>query len=133
MIILRDVGDVPLVVNPEIRQLISQRIQDLSLDEPWDANSLGPFIVVEPGDQPGALNEQLGFPILNSRINGTQFGDVGFMPSHEILEAHADCYEIVFILSDDGYGVSVFVPKDTSVDRDLLAMCARYAAPGSTD
>ena len=133
MIVLRDPTQLPQVANPEIRQLIEQRILELSEDEPWDADVLGPFIVVEPGDQLADLDEQLGFPILTDRTNGTHFGDTGFRPAHEILEEHAGFYEIVIILSDDGYGVTVFVTKDTTVDPELLAMCAHYATPAAPD
>lgn len=133
MIVLRDVAQLPNVANRGIRSLISQRIQELSQDAPWDAEELGPFIVVEPGDQLSTLDAQLGFPLLTSRINGTQFSDPAFMPCHEILEEHPGSYEVVVILDDSGYGFTVFVPKDTAVDPDLLAMCARYATPSATD
>ncbi len=131
MIVLRDVAQLPGVANRGIRALIKQRIQELSLDCPWDANDLGPFIVVEPGDQLAALDAELGFSLLTSRINGTHFGDPAFMPCHEILEEQAGSYELVVIMDDSGYGFTVFVPKDTAVDQDLLAMCARYATPAS--
>ena len=133
MIVIRDAAELPLVSNPEIRDLVDLRILELSEDEPWDPDVLGPFVVVEPGDQLESLDEQLGFSILTSRINGTHFGDAGFVPAHEILEEHTGFFEIVFILSDDGYGVTVLVPKDAAVDPDLLAMCTRYATPATPD
>jgi len=40
---------------------------------------------------------------------------------------HAGCYEIVFVLSDDGYGAEVFAIKHPGVDQNLLAMYAAYA------
>ena len=133
MIVLRDAAQLPSVTDRGIRALITQRIHELSLDYPWDANELGPFIVVEPGDQLAALDAELGFSLLTSRINGTHFGDPAFMPCHEILEEQARSYEVVVILDDSGYGFTVFVPKDTEVDQDLLTMCARYATPASPD
>ena len=133
MIALRDAAQLPEIANTEVRHLVAQRIQDLSQDEPWDADVLGPFIVVEPGDQLAAVDRQLGFSIMTSRINGAHFGDPSFVPCHEILEEHPGSYEIVFILDDSGYGITVFVTKDLAVDASLLAMCARYAVASASD
>jgi hypothetical protein len=132
MIVLRDPAQLPRVADPEIRDLIARRIKDLSQDEPWNADVLGDFIVVEPGDSLASLDQQLGFALLTSRTNGARFGDPDYMPAHEILEEYAGCYEIVIILSDDGYGVEVFVPK-VGADPQLLALCAHYATFAATD
>jgi hypothetical protein len=71
----------------------------------------------------------MGFPILANRFTGIEFGQPGFIPSFEILVEHAHCYEMVFIISDDGYGIEVFIPKDLGIHPDLLAMCLQYAMP----
>ena len=60
---------------------------------------------------------------------GTRFGHPDFAPSFEALEEHSGCYEMVFILNDDGFGISIFIPKTGGIDADLLAMCAMYAEP----
>ena len=52
--------------------------------------------------------------------------DPGFIPSWEICEAHAHWYEITFVLSSDGFGVVVYVPK-TCTDATLLTLCERFA------
>jgi hypothetical protein len=111
-----------------MRSLVEQRFAMLAEDEPYDPDLFGYFIVVDGGDRVTTLDEQLGFPILSNRFDGTHFGDPGFTPCHEILEEHTGCYEMVFVLSDDGYGVEVFIPK-SGVDADLLALCQRYAIP----
>ena len=36
---------------------------------------------------------------------------LGFIPSFELIEEHENSYELVFILSDSGFGVTLFVPK----------------------
>ena len=46
-----------------------------------------------------------------------------------MIEEHRSCYELVFIFTDDGYGIAIFVPKVEGVDRELLAMCAQFAVP----
>ena len=42
----------------------------------------------------------------------------------EAIEEHAGCYEIVAILTDDGFGVALFVPKQPGVDSNC-SRCAR--------
>ena len=129
MLVLRDPASTTSIPDREVRTLAAKRFAMLSEDEPFDPDVFGYFIVVEDGDNITALDEQLGFPILSNRFDGTCFGDSGFTPCHEILEEHAGCYEMVFVLSDDGYGVEVFIPKSERVDTRLLALCQRYAIP----
>lgn len=133
MQVIRDLASAAQIDDLEIRHLIEQHIHDLSQDEPYDPDLHGYFIVVEPGDRLDALNHQIGFSILANRFDGTHFCDPDFTPSFEILEEHGTCYEMVFIISDDGFGVEVFIPKTGGVDPDLLAMCARYATPATQE
>jgi hypothetical protein len=51
------------------------------------------------------------------------------MPSFEWLVEHQSFYEAVFILSDDGFGVDLLIPKVSGIYAELLAMCAKYAVP----
>ncbi len=111
-----------------MRSLIDQRIAMLSEDEPYDPAVNGYFIVIEAGDSLDALDAQLGFSILSNRFDGTLYGHPDFSPCFELLEEHASCYEMVFVLSDDGYGVEVFIPKE-GAPAALLALCQRYAIP----
>jgi hypothetical protein len=112
----------------EVRSLVDQRITTLSEDEPYDPDVHGYFIVLEPEDSTAAANQQLGFSMLCNRMDGVRFGEPGFAPSFELVEEHSRYYEMVFVLSDDGHGVVIFVPKD-HVDPELLALCKRYAIP----
>ncbi len=129
MLILRDPAAAVRVPDAEVRVLVEQRFAMLSADEPYDPDVLGYFIVLEDCDGLGDLDAQLGFSILSNRFDGTHFGEANYTPSFEILEEHASCYEIVFVISDDGYGVEIFIPKACQIDRDLLSMCQRYAVP----
>lgn len=44
------------------------------------------------------------------------------------MEEHpGGLYEMVFVLSDSGFGIVVLVPNQAGVDTDLLRMCAEYA------
>jgi hypothetical protein len=130
VIIVRDLSAIHQIGNIEIRELVTQRMDDLGGDT-FDANALGYFLVVESGDTLEALSAQMGFDILCNRFTGIRYDQTGFMPSFEFVEEFTTCYDMVFVLSDDGYGVEVLVQKANGVPPDLLAMCQRYAVQGT--
>ena len=121
-------GDIDSVADPELRRLLRERVRDM---EPYSPAELGYFLIVEPRDGIEAVDAQLGFSILGNRWNGTRWGDPAFTPSWEILSEHQGWYELVFVLSDYGSGVTVFVPKQ-GADSELLTMCRQYTTPGDT-
>ena len=125
MFVIRDLSSAAQISNPEIRHLVEQRITNLST-EPYDPDDLGYFLVMEPSDSLEEINAQLGFSILCNRFSGIKFGDADFTPSFEFVEEYAGCYDMVFILSDDGYGVELFIPKSIDIP-ELLAMCQKFA------
>jgi hypothetical protein len=129
MQIIRVPTAVATIEDPELRSCIEKTISDLNGEDPCDHEVWGYFLIVEPGDTVQAINTQLGFSILCNRWTGVSFGHGGFTPSWEVMNAHAHWYELVFVLSDDGFGVVVFIPKTVGIDPELLAMCARYAIP----
>ena len=130
MIIVKTIATIQQIIDIEISELVTQRMEDLGGDA-FDANALGYFLVVESGDAIEAINAQLGFDILCNRFTGIRYDQPGFTPSFEFVEEFPACYDVVFVLSDDGYGVEVFVQKANGVPPDLLAMCHRYAVQGT--
>lgn len=126
MRVIRAAEDVLELTEGEVCFLVQQRITMLSEDEPYDPAIHGYFIVIEPHDATDAVDQRLGFSVLSNRWDGTHFGDPTFTPSFELIEEHTSFFEMVFVLSDSGYGVIVFVPKE-HVDPDLLAMCRAHA------
>ena len=129
MIIVKTIAAIQKISNAAIRALVQQRINDLG-GEAFDADSLGYFLVIEAIDTIEAISEQVGFNILHNRFTGTRYDQTGFTPSFEFVEEFPACYDMVFILSDDGYGVEVFVQKASGVSLELLVMCQRYAVQG---
>lgn len=127
MLLVRDPDHVQRITVPEIQDLVRQRFAYLVEDEPYDPQTMAYFIVVEDGDQLDVVNEQVGFDILCNRFDETRYDQAGFHQSFEVLEEHQTCYEIMFILSDDGFGVDIFVPKAAEIPSDLREMCERYA------
>ncbi|SFC17443.1 hypothetical protein SAMN05216344_110118 [Polaromonas sp. OV174] len=133
MQIIRDPIVAATIEDVELRTCIEKTIGELNEDGPYDPDVLGYFLIVEPGDTLEAISTQLGFPILCNRWTGIAFGHAGFTPSWEVVQAHAHWYEMVFVISDDGFGVVVFIPKTEGINPELLAMCARYASPAAQE
>lgn len=127
MIVLRAPDAVNQVPQEEIRTLALRRFATLSEEDPYDPDVMGYFVVAEAGEPAAVISDQVGFDVLTNRFTGARFDEPGFTPSFEILEEHRACFEIVFVISDDGFGVEVFVPKLQGIDPDLLAMCAMHA------
>lgn len=132
MIILRNPTTINRITDLDIRSLVEQRFSEIYGDGTYDYALLGYMIVVEPGDSVASLEKESSCPILHNLFDDACFGNPDFSPSFEILEEHASCYEMVFILSDDGFGVCILIPKTEGIDTNLLAMCAHYAAPELT-
>ena len=140
MQIIRD--PVTGVADPDLRTLISRVFTCVS-DCP---EILGFILVVEPGDTLAELEAQLGFSILDRRQEFIQEHDhwfeLVFVTGHkdqfepmvvfqEFIQEHDHWFELVFVTGQDGYGFEVFLSKSDGINPDLLAMCQRYATPGS--
>lgn len=126
MIIVRDLSSISSVSNIAIRSLVQQRIDDLG-DDAFDTDTPCYFLIVEASDTLQSLSLQLGFPVLCNRMTGLRYDQSGFTPSFEFMEEYPDCFDTVFVLSDDGSAVELFIPKEPGMDADLLAMCQTFA------
>ncbi|WP_278362228.1 hypothetical protein [Stutzerimonas kunmingensis] len=114
MHVLHDRASIARLDDLDLRTLIEWRIRQIETSVPWDSAILGPFILVEPGDSIEALVAATGISA------ATDF---------EFLDEHVHYYEALWIISDDGYGVDLFIPKRAGIDPTLLAMCAAFAVP----
>jgi hypothetical protein len=132
VLVLRDPAQASTIPDPAVRGLVELRLSQVLAGEPYDPDRHGTFVVVEPGDGAAALEESGGVSVLRDVFGESRYGDPGFSPAAEAIEEHEGCYELVFILSDEGAGVEVFVPKADGVDPELLAMCAEYAVPAAS-
>jgi hypothetical protein len=131
VIVVRSLQSTQQISNLQIRELVQQRINDLG-GEAFDTNTLGYFLVIEPGDTLKEIDAQLGFTILANRFTGIAYDQPGFSPSFEFVEQFPFCYDLVLVLSDDGYGVEVLVEKAEGVPSDLRIMCRVHAMQGTT-
>ncbi|HOE43290.1 MAG TPA: hypothetical protein PLB25_16915 [Rhodoferax sp.] len=98
------------VSDPDLRQLID-RVFATVIDCP---EILGFILIVEPGDTIAMLDAKLGFSILSGR--------------HECILEHADWFELVYVLGQDGSGLEVIIPKSIDIP-ELLTMCQQHATP----
>lgn len=116
---ITDPAQVNTIADLAIREFVQSRLRQLFSDVPYDPDEYGYFIVVEPGDTVAELEAETGWPILDD-------------PFYESLEEHDAFYEMLFITTDDGFGITLFVPKAENISGDLLVMCRSQATPPVT-
>lgn len=127
MQILRHPGEVLAFVerNPDpcIAALIRQRMEEL-VDEDTKMEELVVFVILGSGDGIEQLQTQMDMRVMTNL--GSQLW--------EVIEEHATCYELVFVLSSSGYGALVLAPK-TEAAPDILALCQQhtYRSPPPPD
>ena len=110
-----------LPVDPRLKQLLIQRRDQLG----GDINERARFIIVQPGDVITALEQELGWSIFTTP-EGHHFGGPHYYPGWEWLADHGHCFELVFIMTDDGFAHVVLVEQSPGVDPDLLKLCRMY-------
>lgn len=119
MQILRHPGEVLAYIekNPDpcISALIQQRMEELANEDAY-MEELVVFVILESGDGIEQLQIQLEIPVVTNSGH----------PLWEVIEEHATCYELVFVLSSSGYGALVFTPKIGSA-LDILDLCREHA------
>ncbi len=129
MHIIREPAQTCSIANIDIRQLIETTMESVGAGNQYDPELMGSFIILEPHDSFAEINEHLGWNLLTNRWTGISYGHTGFTPSFELVQQHPGFFEILFILSDDGMGVTILVPSDVDIP-ELQAMCRQYAMPG---
>lgn len=110
-----------------LRQLLSQRMHQLRSNFEGDLEDIVHFLIVEPGDTPREVEAELGFSPLRNMVDGLCFGDPDFSPSCEWIQCHGRWFELVYILSDDGFGAIVWIANDPGTEFDLHSLCLEYA------
>lgn len=97
-------------LGPELGELIGLRIEELAEYEVDDLSSLIKILVLAPGDALTTVDAELGFSLLDRDC--------------DVAESHRDWFELTLVLSDDGFGVVIYVPKHVDLDPRLTAYCA---------
>ena len=124
MMMLREPADAARVDDAAIKALVIRRFEELrSPDYEWA--ELGYFVVVEPQDTIAEVEATHRIAITTGYCCTVNYGQPGFIPSFELIEVHEASYELVFILSDSGFGVTLFVPKLPVTE--LVRFCREFA------
>jgi len=126
MLTITDVGSLSRALSTSIdrrlKRLLIKRRDQLG----GDIRDKARFVIVQPGDSIQALEAELSFSVFQNSGDGTRFGDPGFTPGWEWIEDHGHCFELVFILTDDGFAHVVLVENAQGVDPQLLTLCRLY-------
>lgn len=104
-------------LHPELIDLIRRRRAILGDDIPFA--EMAHFVVVEPGDTIDAIETIIRWPIRPDPDCG--------LPQWEWVLVHDElCWETVFVLSDDGYAVVLFVQAVDGMDPELIGMLRAF-------
>ena len=98
---------------PQLASFINRRLQELSEYDGYELDQLVNIIVVECCDSLDAVNVALGFEVQERQA--------------EVIEAHIGWYELTYVLSDDGFGLVVYVPDSPDIAPQLLRLCREQA------
>lgn len=97
--------------------LIRRRRAILGDDLPFA--DMAHFVLVEPGDTIEDIEVAIRWPVRPDIDTG--------VPSWEWVLVHEGvCYETVFVLSDDGYAVVLFVQDAEGMDPELMGMLSAF-------
>ena len=82
--------------------------------------------LVDPSDTSAVLTQFLGYSPLINRWSGVSYNQPGFTPYWEYFVEHHNWYELVCVLSDDGFGHSVLFPKSI-IDPEVHQLCVTHS------
>lgn len=104
--------------SPELNRLVHDRLADLAAFDDVPLGDLAHFFILEAGDSADTLNLALGRKITDIPI--------------ETCISHSEWFELVIIVSDDGFGYVIFIPK-TIRDQSLIEFCVSQSTPTQED
>lgn len=108
------------MLDPVLQAVIAACLQRwVEAEVLYDPDTETPVYLVESGD---TCNELASASDLLTVID-----DPDDCPPFEWVTDFGCCYEAALILSDDGSGLSLIVPKTAGVSPALLDLCARLA------
>ena len=134
MRILLDPADVPTLQAPRFRDLLQLRFDQVCEGRPFDPVTMARLVIVEPGDTPAEIEASSGAWITTSWYDDSHFGDPGFSPCFDFLEAHileSNVWEYCAITSDSGFAIVIFIRDIPGMDEELIRFCREYAQPAS--
>lgn len=109
-----NLGDIPEALRSEVVACLQRWLTSGVALGPGEA----PVVLVEAGDTIDTVAAFLG-----------DTADDDFMLPAEWVTDHGSVLEAFICWSDDGYGISLLVPKAMQTDPALLALCAEQLSP----
>ncbi|WP_207079784.1 hypothetical protein [Novosphingobium sp. KA1] len=116
-----EMSDVSAILEGnEVHALLEAHLDRLAEYDGFDLEDLAMIAIVAPGDTLDSIEFDLGRSLIDSAET--------FIQPPEIIQRHTDWFEVAFILSDDGFGLVLFVPINSNTDAKLMAATeAAYA------
>ena len=108
MQIIRDLPEAEAIADPDMRQLVLQRIAELA-EQGFSLPEVGHIWIAEAIDELADIEKRLGVPV----------------SSYELIEEHPSCIAVTYV-DQAGQGCVLLASK-TVADAALLAMCQQYA------
>lgn len=96
----------------ELGELLDRLMEELNEYGGLDLSKLVHILEIEPSDALTDVDAELGFSLLDR--------------PWDVVESHPGWFEITVVVSDDGFGWVIYVPKLASTDASLLEKCASY-------
>lgn len=109
-----------------VKTLLQRRTNEL-VGDGYTVSDLACFVIIEPGDTISTIETELNLPIVTNAIDGSRYGDPAFTAGWEWILDHGGCFEMPFIMTDDGYGHVLLIPDIDGIDPALLNLCRTYA------
>ena len=107
------------LLKPQLKQILKGH-WDRLVDYDLPLSDLAEFVIAQPGDTLIELEAASSMQLV-----ALEDGQPTFALGPEIVKQHADFLELVFILSDDGFGIVLLVMKGDGIDPVLKAACER--------
>ena len=96
-----------------ILQTIADRLAEYA---DFAFEQLAQIVIVDAGTTVEGVCSAAGLPLLSG-------GQTAFALNPEIVVQHARYIELVFVLSDDGFGLILVIEIANNTNADLLALC----------
>jgi hypothetical protein len=110
-------------LTPEVEQIVRDHRDDLSGYEGYELTELALFIIVQPADRLSDIEASFGRPLVT--VGG---GVAAFALLPESIRQVGRCVEVVFVLSDAGFGLVLLIEHNDGTDPLLLEACQQALA-----
>ena len=118
MLEIQNLSQSDLILDTDVLDLL--KLRQVQLDH--DIHVC--MYIIEPGDDAGAIEDEIGCSLLSDVFGECRYPDPDFVPSCEVLEDHGTFYIMLYVFDDDG--IEIIIPKRGG-DPELLSMCETFA------